>query len=150
MVLLFFGWVTGAQLIFATYRIRTENIWRLIGLILVSFTIVVLGYAFISHAFEIFLYPDESIRYGIYQAAGIDIFWFDLLVIVLTLTVVFGWLAAYYTEHNARHLKARAQLIRQSFYTLLARELFVVTLYRRLSGFLLGSATRLNVLLRWY
>jgi NADH-quinone oxidoreductase subunit L len=150
VVLLFFGWVTGAQLIFATYRIRSENIWRLMGLILVSFTIVVLGYAFISHAFELFLYPDEAIRFGIYEAAGIDIFWFDVLVIMLTLMVVFGWLAAYYTEQHGRHLKARAQLLRHHFYTLLAREFFMVTLYRRLSGLLLGGATRLNVMLRWY
>jgi NADH-quinone oxidoreductase subunit L len=150
VVLLFFGWVTGAQLIFATYRIRTENIWRLMGLILVSFAIVVLGYAFISHAFELFLYPDEAMRSGIYEAAGIDILWFDALVIMLTLMVVFGWLAAYYTEQYGRHLKARARQMRQNFYTLLAREFFVVTLYRRLSEILLSSATRLNVLLRWY
>jgi NADH-quinone oxidoreductase subunit L len=150
VVLLFFGWVTGAQLIFATYRIRTENIWRLMGLILVSFTIVVLGYAFISHAFELFLYPNDAIRSGIYEAAGIDIFWFDVLVIILTLMVVIGWLAAYYTDQHGRHLRARAQQLRQNFYTLLAREFFMVTLYRRLSGFLLGSATRLNVMLRWY
>ncbi len=32
IVLLFFGWVTGAQLIFATYRMRTQHIWRLVGL----------------------------------------------------------------------------------------------------------------------
>jgi NADH-quinone oxidoreductase subunit L len=150
VVLLFFGWVTGAQLIFAAYRIRTTNIWRLMGLILVSFTIVVLGYAFISHAFELYLYPDETIRSGIYQAAGIDIFWFDMLVILLTLTVVFGWLAAYYTEQYGQHLKMRINLLRRQFYTLLAREFFVVAMYRHLSDALLGSARRLNILLRWY
>ena len=32
VVLLFFGWITGAQLIFATYRMRTESFWRLISL----------------------------------------------------------------------------------------------------------------------
>ena len=150
VVLLFFGWVTGAQLIFATWQIRTESIWRLMGLILVSFTIVVLGYAFISHGFEQFLYPDESIRSGIYAAAGIDIFWFDALVGMLTIMVVFGWLAAYYTEQHARHLKARAELLQHNLYRLLAREFFIVILYRRFSEFLLGSATRLNAMLRWY
>ena len=43
IVLLFFGWVTGAQLIFATYRMRTQNIWRLVGLSVLSLLIVVLG-----------------------------------------------------------------------------------------------------------
>jgi NADH-quinone oxidoreductase subunit L len=149
VVLLFFGWVTGAQLIFSTYRMRTENIWRLIGLILFSFTIVVLGYTFISHAFDVFLYPDEAFRSQIYAAAGIDIFWFDTLVILMSLVVVLGWLVTYYTEQNGRRWEGALNTIWRSFYTLVSREFFVVNAYARLSGFLVAVATRLNVLLRW-
>lgn len=149
VVLLFFGWVTGAQLIFSTYRMRTENIWRLMGLILFSFTIVVLGYTFIGHAFDVFLYPDEAFRSQIYAAAGIDIFWFDTLVILMSLVVVLGWLVTYYTEQNGRRWKGALNTLWQGFYTLVSREFFVVNAYARLSGFLVAAATRLNVLLRW-
>ena len=149
VVLLFFGWVTGAQLIFSTYRMRTENIWRLMGLILFSFTIVVIGYTLISHAFDVFLYPDPVFRSSIYAAAGIDIFWFDTLVILMTLVVVLGWLVTYYAERNGRRRKGAMSSLWRSFYTLVAREFFVINLYARLSAFLLAVATRLNVLLRW-
>jgi len=149
VILLFFGWVTGAQLIFSTYRMRTENTWRLMGMILFSFTIVVVGYTLISHAFDVFLYPDPAFRDRIYGAAGIDILWFDVLVILMTLVVVFGWLAAYYAEQNGRHGETRFDALWRGFYRLVARELFVASLYARFSAALVGIATRLNVLLRW-
>ncbi|MCB1724883.1 MAG: NADH-quinone oxidoreductase subunit L [Gammaproteobacteria bacterium] len=149
IVLLFFGWVTGAQLIFSTYRMRTENIWRLMGLMLFSFTIVVLGYTFISHAFDVFLYPDPVFRSSIYAAAGIDIFWFDVLVVLMTLVVVLGWLVTYYAERDGRRRDSPFGALWRSFYTLVAREFFVINAYARLSGWLLALATRINVMLRW-
>ncbi|MCB1790449.1 MAG: NADH-quinone oxidoreductase subunit L [Gammaproteobacteria bacterium] len=149
IVLLFFGWVTGAQLIFATYRMRTENTWRLMGLILFSFTIVVVGYTLIAHAFDVFLYPDEVFRSQIYASAGIDIFWFDILVILVTLVIVAGWLVTYYAQNNGGRRSLQASAVWRSFYTLIAREFFVAAAYRRLSDALLGAASRLNVLLRW-
>jgi len=149
VVLLFFGWVTGAQLVFSTYRMRTENTWRLMGMILISFTIVVIGYTLISHAFDLFLYPDPEFRSSIYAAAGIDIFWFDVLVILMTLVVVFGWLGTYYAEQNGRRWQGRLNTLWRGIYRLVARELFVSNLYAGISHALIRVATRLNVLLRW-
>ena len=149
VVLLFFGWVTGAQLIFSTYRMRTENIWRLMGMILFSFTIVVIGYTLISHAFDVFLYPDPVFRSGIYSAAAINVFWFDALVILMTLVVVLGWLVTYYAEQNGQRWSDGFGALRRSFYRIVAREFFVMRIYERLSTVLLAVATRLNVLLRW-
>jgi NADH-quinone oxidoreductase subunit L len=149
VVLLFFGWVTGAQLIFSTYRMRTENIWRLMGLILFSFTVVVIGYTLISHAFDVFLYPDPVFRAGIYAAAGISVFWFDALVILMTLVVVLGWLLTYYAEQNGQPWRDGLGALWRSFYRIVAREFFVMSVYRRLASVLLAVATRLNVLLRW-
>ena len=149
VVLLFFGWVTGAQLIFSTYRMRTENIWRLMGLILGSFTIVVIGYTLISHGFDLFLYPDPALRSGLYAAAGMNVYWFDLLVILITLVVVLGWVATYYAEQSGRQARARSTLIWRGFYRLVAHELNVASLFRQLSDALLKTAVRLNLLLRW-
>ena len=149
IVLLFFGWVTGAQLIFATYRLRTDNTWRLMGLILFSFTIVVVGYTLIAHAFDLFLYPDADFRTQIYTAAGIDIFWFDALVILVSLVVVSGWLITYYAQNNGGRQRLQASALWHRFYTLVAREFYVAAFYRRLSDSLLGAAARLNAILRW-
>jgi NADH-quinone oxidoreductase subunit L len=149
IVLLFFGWVTGAQLIFSTYHMRSENVWRLMGLILISFTIVVIGYTLVSHAFDVFLYPDPAFRSSIYAAAGIDILWFDALVILMTLVVVLGWLVTYYAEQNGRRWEGQLNALWRSFYALVAREFYVLNIYARLSEALLNASTRLNVLLRW-
>ena len=149
VVLLFFGWVTGAQLVFATYRMRGDNIWRLMALILFSFTIVVVGYTLISHAFDLFLYPDPQFRSQLYAAAGIDLVWFDTLVVVMTLIIVFGWLGTYYAQQNRLRGKTLFARWWKSFYTLVSREFFVINAYSRMSRMLETLATRLNVLLRW-
>ena len=60
VILLFFGWIAGAQLIFVTYRMRTRNFARLFAMMVASFIVVVIGYTYISHAFDLFLYPDQS------------------------------------------------------------------------------------------
>lgn len=149
IVLLFFGWVTGAQLIFATFHMRSQNLWRLVGLIVFSFAIVVVGYTVISHAFDLFLYPDPLFRAQIYAAADIDVFWFDTLVILVTVVTVLGWLARYYTERNQN--KASKQLNRMwiSFYALVSREFYLNDTYAWFSRLFLNTASKLNVWMRW-
>ena len=149
VVLLFFGWITGAQLIFATYRMRTENLARLLTLILVSFTVVVLGYTLISHAFDLFLYPDPVLRAGINAAAGIEVAWFDTLVALVTVVIVLGWLFTYYAEQRRGRGRDWLAGLRRRSYRAISRELFVSDLYGWVSRRLLAGAERLNLWLRW-
>jgi NADH-quinone oxidoreductase subunit L len=149
VVLLFFGWITGAQLLFATYRMRTENLARLFTLIVVSFTVVVVGYSLIAHAFDLFLYPDPAFRAGIYQAAGIELVWFDLLVVLITGVIVFGWLLTYYAEQQRLGQRDWFRRLRRRFYRVLSRELYVSGLYARAARRIITGANRLNVILRW-
>jgi len=149
VVLLFFGWVTGTQLIFATYQMGSGNIWRLMTLIVFSFTIVVVGYTLISHAFDLFLYPEPAFRTQLYAAAGIDLGWFGTLVIIMTLLLVFGWLGTYYAHQSRTQRDNRFDHWWRRFYTLVSREFFVINAYSRLSRILTALATKLNVLLRW-
>ena len=149
IILLFFGWVTGAQLLFITYRMGSQNVWRLVGIIIFSFALIVVGYTVISHAFDLFLYPDPDFRAQIYAAAGIDIFWFNVLVVLTTIAIVAGWLLTYYSEQN--HFKGEEQLNRWwlSFYALVSREFYMTDVYAWFTRTLLKLAARLNVLLRW-
>ena len=149
IVLLFFGWITGAQLIFTTYRMRTENVGRLVALILFSFTVVVLGYILISHAFGLYLYPDPAFRAQIFAAASIDLVWFDALVAVITAVIVAGWLLTYFAERGGEAGAHHIGRLRLSAYALISREFYISDIYARLSGALLAFAVRLNVLLRW-
>ncbi len=149
IVLLFFGWVTGAQLIFATYRMRAQNIWRLVGLSILSLLVVVLGYVFISHAFDLFLYPDPEFRAQLYSAATIDLLRFDVLVGVVTLTVVAGWVITYFGERRGYYPRQKSKRLWLNFYALISREFYVSDIYTRLTRIILSISGRLNVWLRW-
>jgi NADH-quinone oxidoreductase subunit L len=147
IVLLFFGWVTGAQLIFATSRMRTQNLRRLVTLIIFSFAVVVIGYTLISHAFDLFLYPDPAFREALYAAADMDLFWFDLLMVLISLVIILGWVLSYFTDRNGnRRHTSRLWLM---FYALISREFYLTDLYTRLARSLLAAAARLNLWLRW-
>lgn len=149
IVLLFFGWVTGAQLIFATYRMRTEHIMRLFAFVLTSFTVVVVGYTLISHAFELFLYPDPQFRNLIHTAANFNVVWFDVLVVLTTVVIVSGWLLTYYAQRNGKRGKPTPSRVWLSFYAMVSREFYLADIYAWLTRSIMQLAERLNIWLRW-
>ncbi len=148
IVLLFFGWVTGAQLVFSAYKMQTSNPWKLFTMIIASFAIVVIGYTVISHGFNVFLYPDPNASDLLYVAAGVDLVWFEIFVLVITLAVIAGWLMVYYSDRTAKGLQVKKS-IWLNFYALLSRELMVMDIYNWISKRILALAQKLNTLLRW-
>ncbi|MHB8387231.1 NADH-quinone oxidoreductase subunit 5 family protein [Metallibacterium sp.] len=149
VILLFFGWVTGAQLLFATYRLRAESPWRTMVMIILSLVVVVAGYTMIAHAFSLFLYPDRTLSERIFAAAGIPLATFEILVGILTVAIVAGWLAAYYTNAKSDNEDVRPSALRLAFYSLISREFYVADLYAWLTQTVLGLSQRLNVWSRW-
>ncbi len=149
VVLLFFGWVTGVQLLFATYNMRSQNPWRLVTLIIFSFTVVVIGYTLISHAFTLFLYPEPGFVARLYAAAHVDLTWFDALVVLLAVVIGFGWISAYYADRSASHGKSLATRMWVSFYALISREFYISDFYAVLTRWLLTASARINGWLRW-
>ena len=149
VILLFFGWITGAQLIFATYRTHTERTARLFTLVLSSFTVIVIGYTLISHVFELFLYPDPQFRELIHNASDFNVVWFDVLIALTAIVIVLGWLVTYYSERNGGRARKRPGRIWLSFYTLVSREFYLADLYAWATRMVLRFAESLNVWLRW-
>ncbi len=149
IVLLFFGWATGAQLLFATYRLRVESPWRLMAMIILSLIIVVAGYTLIEHGFDLFLYPDRAMSERIYAAASIPLATFEVLVVILTAAIVMGWLVTYYAAANGRARKGGISALRLAFYSLISREFYVADVYAWLTQAVLGLSRRLNVWSRW-
>lgn len=149
VILLFFGWVTGAQLLFATYRMQTDNPWRLMAMIILSLTVVVAGYTLMEHAFGQFLYPDQAFTQRLYAAASIPLPVFYALVAAVTLIVVMGWLAVFYNMATQGTRSPRATSFRLALYSLISREFYVADVYAWLSQSLLGLSKRLNVWCRW-
>lgn len=149
IILLFFGWVTGAQLLFVTYRLRAGSPWRLMAMIILSLVVVVAGYTWVGHAFDLFLYPDRAFSDRIYAAASIPLGVFEALAILLTAAIVAGWVATYYAAANGRGRGGRASPARLALYSLLSRELYVADVYAWLTQAVMGASRRLNVWLRW-
>jgi NADH-quinone oxidoreductase subunit L len=148
LILLFFGWVTGAQLLFATYRLQADRPWRLLVMIILSMLIVVAGYTVIGHAFDLFLFPDRQLADGLFRAASIPVGTFETLVASLALAMVAGWLFTYYGTAKPRALTPRASRLRLFVYALLSRELYVADLSARLARVVSSWSRRLNVWLR--
>ncbi len=149
IILLFFGWVTGAQLLFVTYRLRAGSPWRMMAMIILSLVIVVAGYTWIGHAFDVFLYPDRGFSDRLYAAASIPLGTFEVLAAILTVAVVGGWLATYYATANGGARSGPASPLRLALYSLLSREFYVADVYAWLTQAVLALSRRINVWLRW-
>ena len=151
VVLLFFGWVTGAQMFFSIYKLPSENPWRLMVLLLLSMLVVVAGYTLVGHVFEEFLYPDAAMRDALYAAAGINLVAFDLMSVLLALALVGAWLVIFYAQ--TLDLQGRRgslwNAIYLNLYALFSRELYVVDVVALFARFMVRAATRLNLVLRW-
>lgn len=151
IILLFFGWVTGAQALFATHKMTQTNPWRLMGGILGSFVLVVIGYTLISHYFGSFLYPHGA-SMQLYAAASINAVYFDIMAIFLALLFVGGWALTFFADSTGwweRADKGRWRGIYLAMYALLSRELYVNDLYARFTQIILAFSRRLNIWLRW-
>ncbi|MDI3259598.1 MAG: proton-conducting transporter membrane subunit [Sinobacteraceae bacterium] len=151
IILLFFGWVTGAQVFFSIHRLPSENPWRTMGMTLLSFVIVVVGYTLVGHLFERFLYPNRAISAALYAAAGIDLVAFDALVVLLTVALVGAWMMTLYADANEMPEPAsgRWNRVYLNLYALFSREFYVADVYRRIGEGLIAAAKRVNVRLRW-
>jgi NADH-quinone oxidoreductase subunit L len=149
IVLLFFGWITGAQLLFAIHRMDTEDPWRMVSLAIISLVIIVLGYTFISHAFNLFLYPNIAFRRAIFSAAAISPAAFDAVVILVTLVIVAGWILTYRATHQDQTKRERNTRLWLIYYALISREFYIADLYAAAARGLITASRQVNLWLRW-
>ena len=149
IVLLFFGWVTGAQLLFVTYRMRADSPWRLMAMIILSLTIVVAGYTLMEHTFDLFLYPDRAMSAAIFEAASIPVTTFEILVTVITIAAVLGWIAMFYGNALGGRRGSPASGVRLALYSLISREFYVSDVSALATQALLAASKRLNLWARW-
>ena len=148
VVLLFFGWVTGARLVVSSYRMHVQNTWRLGIVIVTSFTLVVIGYTAISHSFALFLYPDGMVT-QLYDAAHLGLQTLMVLLVVVAIVGLAGWASAHYVTRGAASERNAVSRWRVSFYAALSREFYVADAYALLTRGLLSASARVNTWLRW-
>ena len=149
MILLLFGWITGAQTLFFVYKIGAERPFKLLGYVILSFALVILGYALAGHAIDTLLYPDPAFREALYHAASLPAPLFTALMLVLVAAIAAAWLLVFRSAARREPLTRRYRNLYLSFYAWMSRELYVADLYGRLASSMLARSRRLNALLRW-
>lgn len=149
VILLFFGWATGAQLLLATHRLQADSPLRQMAMIILSLAIVVVGYTLIEHGFGLFLYPDSVMRNGLYAAASVPLTVFAVMMAILTLAIVIGWLATWSSQTFYELRPGRLARARLMLYSLVSREFYVADVHGRMTQLVLAASRRLNLLLRW-
>ena len=149
MILLLFGWITGAQTLFFVYKIGGERPFRALLYVILSFGLVILTYVLVGHAFDALLYPDPQFRQALYQAASVNFTWFVLVLLLLIVLISAGWLLVFRSEAAQEPLTRRYKRLYLNLYALLSREFYIADLYSRAGEQLLGLSRRLNALLRW-
>ncbi len=151
LVLLFFGWVTGAQVFFSTHKLDTASPWRTMGLVMLSFLVVVMGYTLIGHVFDDFLLPDRALAEAIFQSASIDALAFDIIAVVVTIVLVATWLVNFYAQ-EARLPGSRGGAWNRAYlhiYGLVSREFYVPGVWAWCRDHILAASRRMNVWLHW-
>jgi len=149
MILLLFGWITGAQTLFFVYKIGGERPFRALFYVILSFGLVILTYVLVGHAFDALLYPDPAFREALYRAASVNVTWFATVLLLLIVLISAGWLLVFRSEAAQEPLTRRYRALYLSLYALLSREFYIADLYSRAGEQLLSLSRRLNALLRW-
>ena len=149
MILLLFGWITGAQTLFFVYKIGGERPFQALFYVILSFGLVILTYVLVGHAFDALLYPDPAFREALYQAASVNFTWFVLVLLLLIVLISAGWLLVFRSEAAQEPLTRRYKRLYLNLYALLSREFYIADLYSRAGEQLMGLSRRLNALLRW-
>lgn len=149
MILLLFGWITGAQTLFFVYKIGSDQPFKLLGYVILSFALVILGYVLVGHTIDTLLYPDPAFREALYDAASLPAPLFTVVMLVLVAAIAGAWLLVFRSAARREPLTRRYRNLYLSLYAWMSRELYVADLYGRLASALLARSRRLNALLRW-
>lgn len=149
IILLLFGWITGAQTLFFVYKLGGDRPFVALAYVILAFALVILVYVLVGHAFDALLYPDPAFRAALYQAASVDFAYFVIQVMVLSLLITGGWLLVFRATAAQEPLSRRWRNAYLNLYAFLSRELYVADLYSRLGEQLQAGSRRLNAWLRW-
>ncbi len=123
LILLFFGWITAAQVVASSFRVERENPLRTAFLAILSLTVFLLGYAIIGHSLQNFLYPQKELVEKIYEVAFASPILFAIEVILMVLIILTGWIFIYYAS------KEKYLPFYESLYSLFFKEFYIPELY---------------------
>ena len=143
VIFLFFGWVTASQAMFSLYRLHPVNSWVIVSAMIGSLFFIVFIYLWAGEAFTHFLYPGPGVADGFFMAAAFNPQVFDLLILLATVFIIFGWVVIY-TNSKGQTIFMTDWIVsfRNQLYILLINRFYLDRVYVRCGDNLLRLAQK--------
>jgi NADH-quinone oxidoreductase subunit L len=135
VIFLFFIWITSSQAIMTLTRLRAVASWKVSSVMLLTLLFVVFVYLFAVESFTAFLYPDPHEVASYFKAAALPDWFFDLMIIMATLTTIAGWFYLYMRAHGRTvWMPSWVEGARIRLYVLFMNRLYADEVYQKLGG----------------
>ncbi|CAI2717555.1 putative NADH-quinone oxidoreductase, subunit L [Nitrospina watsonii] len=143
VIFLFFGWVTASQAMFSLYRLYPVGSWAAVSTMVGALFLIVFVYLWAGEAFTHFIYHQPGVAAGFFKAAALHPRVFDMLVLMATVLIVFGWVVLY-TNSKGQAIFMRSWIlsIRNQMYILLINRFYLDLAYVRCGDNLLRLAQK--------
>jgi NADH-quinone oxidoreductase subunit L len=143
VIFLFFGWVTASQAMLSLYRLNAVASWKVAGAMIGVLFFIGFIYLLAGEVFTHFLYPGPGVADGFFVAAALNPQVFDLLILIATVFILFGW-AIIYTNAKGQSIFVADWVvsIRKRMYILLINRFYVDLVYVRFGNNILRLAQK--------
>jgi NADH-quinone oxidoreductase subunit L len=135
VIFLFFIWITSSQAIMTLTRLRAVASWKVSSVMLLTLLFVVFVYLFAVESFTAFLYPNPQEVASYFKAAELPYWFFDLMIIMATLTTIAGWVYLYMRAHGRTvWMPSWVEGVRIRLYVLFMNRLYADEVYQKVGG----------------
>lgn len=135
VIFLFFIWITSSQAIMTLTRLRAVASWKVSSVMLLTLLFVVFVYLFAVESFTAFLYPNPQEVASYFKAAELPYWFFDLMIIMATLTTIAGWFYLYMRAHGRSvWMPSWVDGVRIRLYVLFMNRLYADEVYQKVGG----------------
>ncbi len=124
LVLLFFGWVTSAQILLNLFKVGREKPFLTAFAGAISLLALLSVYVLAGQLLQTWIYPYENLQTMIFERAFSNIPVFFAGIILSLILVLSGWVLIYYAD------KEKPIRLHLSLYAHLSRELYFPDIYR--------------------
>lgn len=143
VIFLFFGWVTASQAMFSLYRLYPVGSWAAVSTMIGALFLIVFVYLWAGEAFTHFIYHQPGEAAGFFKAAALHPRVFDMLILMATVLIIFGWVVLYTnSKGQAIFMKSWILSIRNRMYILLINRFYLDLAYVRCGDNLLRLAQK--------
>ena len=143
VIFLFFSWITTSQVMFSLYRLKAVASWLVACAMIAALFFIGFVYLWAGEEFTHFLYPGPGEASGYFMAASFNPVVFDLMILVTTGLILFGWFLVYSEAKGQKiFISGWVASVRKRAYVLLINRFYIDLLYVKWSANILRLAQK--------